>query len=389
MSSFDFENEVLDTSWIDEEDRIMNTDFNTLNKEKMGKINIYFFYIDKDNCVDRIENTVFNFDVDDTSSAAAATGSPQSVMNTNKILKLIQDNKTIIKDTVKKHYTLVDILSFQVNLENQNLQNYNDTFPTFDDNIDLKEYVKKEISAEDSDDDDDDDESDSDYDDDKIKITDNDIKLNDDNSDNESDDTIIRKKKEAEYYKKNYLNNSADLTDDENYAENFNVGDGGGGGVGGGGSGITPSSFLYFKHDLTKYDSAYSAFFKKHSYFDNIVIDPSLFIFHSLTSLFFMFKEKTRTRQKLPPLRSILKKYNKTHKNSADSVENNKPQNNKTKKNVLIVLPEEDTMQKNLNGGATNNTTKKKYNSGGDDDGDDDDDDDDAGTDDEDANLFM
>lgn len=384
MSSFDFENEVLDTSWIDEEDRIMNTDFNTLNKEKIGKINIYFFYIDKDNCVDRIENTVFNFDVDDTSSATAAAGSLQSIIDANKILKLIQDNKTIIKDTVKKHYTLVDILSFQVNLENQNLQNYNDTFPTFDNNIDLQEYVKKELLVEDDDTDsgsDDDSDDDSDYDDEKIKITNSDIKLNND-SDNESDDTIIRKQKEAEYYKKNYLNYSADLTDDENYAENFNVGDGGGGG----GAGITPSSFSYFKHDLTKYDSAYSAFFKKHSYFDNIVIEPSLFIFHSLTSLFFMFKEKTRTRQKLPPLRSILKKYNKTHKNSADSAENNKPQNNKTKKNVLIVLPEEDTMQKNFNSGATNNTTKKKYNSGGGDDGDDDGDDaDDA----DDANLFM
>jgi hypothetical protein len=114
MSSFDFENEVLDTSWIDEEDRIMNANFNTLNKENIGKINIYFFYIDLNNSVEKIENTVFNFGEAEAAAEAAVDGSPQSVIDTNKILKIIQDKKTIIKDGDKKHYSLVDILSFQV-----------------------------------------------------------------------------------------------------------------------------------------------------------------------------------------------------------------------------------------------------------------------------------
>jgi hypothetical protein len=88
-------------------------------------------------------------------------------------------------------------------------------------------------------------------------------------------------------------------------------------------------------HDLSK------PFFKVLPAFDNVVIADSIFIFHSLNTLYFLFKEVERTPIQI--LKPILKK-NKTHKiketeavdsgssSSAAAVASARSTNNQTKK---------------------------------------------------------
>jgi hypothetical protein len=70
--------------------------------------------------------------------------------------------------------------------------------------------------------------------------------------------------------------------------------------------------------------------------FDDIVISPSIFIFHSLNSLFFIFKEYVHDFNiKTPP---TIKPILKQQKNESDSVE---PSKSKHTKKVRIVIPDQ------------------------------------------------
>lgn len=320
-----FEDKTIDTSWIDEEDKLMNIGEENIKQEKLNKINIYFFYISKENNVENIikDNIDFPDNIDDNKS---------NIIKSSQLLKIIQERKILFKDGVKIYFTLADILSFQVNLENETIQNYIDNFPKFD-------WINKEES------DDDDSIEDDSIEDDNIEddnIQDDNVEddnVEDDNikDDNIKDDNIESDTEENEEESQDESDNESNNTDATDIS----------------------NTFAYIKEDLTELEFVYSDFLKKHSYFEDLRINPSIFVFHSLSALFFMFKERSPTTHTLPPLRSILKKYNKTHKSkitdndNINNTDDNRNGSRKTQKNVSIVIPTYDNRIK------TQNSTKK------------------------------
>lgn len=101
------EDEDLDTSWIDEQERFQNIQ-NNYHRESMDSIDICFIYINKNQYIDKIltENIILDADI---------------TINQETLLKIIQDKK--INTPVSK-YKLADILTFFVDLEPENIQSF-------------------------------------------------------------------------------------------------------------------------------------------------------------------------------------------------------------------------------------------------------------------------
>lgn len=326
MSSSYYENEILDTSWIDEEDKLLNINEESKKQIVPDVISMYFFYIDDSNDIENIDKLKYNVDIN------------SGLITSEEIVKIIEEKKILFRNNQNINYSLLDILSFQVNLTHDNLQKYIDDFPDF--------------NLDNDDDDDDDDNNDDDNDDDnnsQIKITNKsanitniqDIENNYDDDDDDDDDNMDDNEDDDD------MDDDYDDTDDDShtnivnkYRKNMNMN------ININSNNNGSNNFIYIKEDLTKYTYLFNNFFKKYSYFENIQIQPSIFIFHSLTELFFIFKKRSSYKKPLPPLRSILKKKSVKHRDRNDIGDGS---NNKTKKNVSINLPQFNNRIKSKN----------------------------------------
>ncbi len=84
------------------------------------------------------------------------------------------------------------------------------------------------------------------------------------------------------------------------------------------------------------YSKISEQFLKKHTVFNDIIIEDSIFIFHKINTLYFIFKEKIQTNNQREKdkqhIKSILK--NKTNKHGEETHKNKK--NNITKKVYFV-----------------------------------------------------
>ena len=101
------EDEDLDTSWITEQERFQNIQ-NNYHREPMDFIDTHFIYINKNQYIDKILTDKITLDKD-------------GVLKNEILLKVIQDKKV---NTPNSKYKLIDILTFFVDLEPENIQSY-------------------------------------------------------------------------------------------------------------------------------------------------------------------------------------------------------------------------------------------------------------------------
>jgi ABC-type lipoprotein export system ATPase subunit len=104
----DLAEEDLDISWIAEQERFQNIQ-NNYQREPMDSMDLYFMYINKNQYIDKILTEKFVFDTSNTS------------IKSDQLLKIIQDKKI---QTPFSKYKLIDILTFLVDLEPENIQSY-------------------------------------------------------------------------------------------------------------------------------------------------------------------------------------------------------------------------------------------------------------------------
>jgi hypothetical protein len=105
---------LMDTTWIQEYDSLQSISTTPL-RELMKSIGAYFVYINPN---DYIENILFEtidleFDID----------SKFSIITKEAVLKIIQSKKRVLD----LKYKLVDILSFVIDIEPENIQSFNKT----------------------------------------------------------------------------------------------------------------------------------------------------------------------------------------------------------------------------------------------------------------------
>ena len=100
----------LDTSWTQEYDKEMHIDEN-LHRDPMNEIKTLFVYIDKHSSIYKVvlENMVLEMLKEDKK------GIPN-----NKVLQIVQQKKVF----ENKKYKLIDILSYCVDIEAENIQKY-------------------------------------------------------------------------------------------------------------------------------------------------------------------------------------------------------------------------------------------------------------------------
>jgi len=107
---------VMDTTWIQEYDSLQSIS-TTPVRELMKSIGAYFVYINPNDYIENILfetiNLEFNIDFD----------SKFSIITKEAVLKIIQSKKKVLD----LKYKLVDILSFVVDVEPENIQSFNKT----------------------------------------------------------------------------------------------------------------------------------------------------------------------------------------------------------------------------------------------------------------------
>lgn len=100
----------LDMSWIDEQERIQNIQKNYY-REPMESVNTYFIYINQNQYIDKI--LCEKYDLENNNGC--------SLLNKEKLLQIIQNKK--IK-TLNTRYKLIDILQYNIELEPEHIQTF-------------------------------------------------------------------------------------------------------------------------------------------------------------------------------------------------------------------------------------------------------------------------
>jgi hypothetical protein len=102
---------IIDTNWINEYDRLQSIDSNPV-REHMNSIGAYFIYINPNDYIENIlfEKIVLEFDSEKKSS----------IIRKETVLKIIQSKKNV----VDSKYKLIDILSFVIDIEPENIQSF-------------------------------------------------------------------------------------------------------------------------------------------------------------------------------------------------------------------------------------------------------------------------
>jgi hypothetical protein len=104
------EDDDLDMSWLNEQERIQNIQSNYY-REPMEIINMYFIYINQNQYIEKILCEKYDLEI-------VSNG---SLLNKETLLKIIQNKK--IK-TLNTRYKLIDILQYHVELEPEHIQSY-------------------------------------------------------------------------------------------------------------------------------------------------------------------------------------------------------------------------------------------------------------------------
>lgn len=107
---YNMDDDYLDMSWIDEQERIQNIQKNYY-REPMETINMYFIYINQNQYIDKILCEKYDLEVVSNSS----------LLTKEKLLQIIQNKK--IK-TLNTRYKLIDILQYHVELEPEHIQTF-------------------------------------------------------------------------------------------------------------------------------------------------------------------------------------------------------------------------------------------------------------------------
>jgi hypothetical protein len=105
---------LIDTNWIQEYDSLQSISTTPL-RELMKSIGVYFVYINPN---DYIENILF-----ETIDLEIDIDSKFSIVTKEAVLKIIQSKKRVLD----LKYKLVDILSFVIDIEPENIQSFNKT----------------------------------------------------------------------------------------------------------------------------------------------------------------------------------------------------------------------------------------------------------------------
>ena len=100
------ETDDLDTSWIQTEEKI-DTIENTYLREPCDSIDVYYIYLDLDNAIEKI--------------VAEKEVPSQGEISKERLLKMIQQKRML----GSKKYRLFDLLSFQIDIEPNNIDIFN------------------------------------------------------------------------------------------------------------------------------------------------------------------------------------------------------------------------------------------------------------------------
>jgi len=115
----------LDTSWIEEEDKLENMNSSYI-REPMEAIDIFFLYINKDDYIEKI--TCETHDISN------------NVLKKEIILQLIQQKKRTNRTLA---YSFMDLLLYHVDLEPQHIQ----TYARYDDTLENSQTFLKSFST--------------------------------------------------------------------------------------------------------------------------------------------------------------------------------------------------------------------------------------------------
>ena len=102
----------LDTSWIQEHERLSTINENYL-REPMDSINVYYVYINRNQYIEKIINDKLRLSLSDDKT--------HSYLSKETLLQIIQSRK--IKTSFSK-YKLTDVVSYLVDLEPEQIQSY-------------------------------------------------------------------------------------------------------------------------------------------------------------------------------------------------------------------------------------------------------------------------
>ena len=102
----------LDTTWITEHERLSSIHENYL-REPMESIHVYYIYINRNHYIEKIINDVLELTIE--------RNKQNSYLSKENLLQIIQTKK--LKTPFSK-YKLIDVVSFVVDLEPENIQSY-------------------------------------------------------------------------------------------------------------------------------------------------------------------------------------------------------------------------------------------------------------------------
>jgi hypothetical protein len=105
----------LDTSWIQEHDRLSTINENYL-REPMDSISVYYVYINRNQYIEKI--------ISDKLPLSLSEDKTHSYLSKETLLQIIQSRK--IKTSFSK-YKLTDVVSYLVDLEPENIQSFSNT----------------------------------------------------------------------------------------------------------------------------------------------------------------------------------------------------------------------------------------------------------------------
>lgn len=106
------ESKDLDTSWIEEHERLSTINENYL-RETMDSINVYYVYINRNQYIEKI--------ISDKLPLSLSEDKTHSYLSKETLLQIIQSRK--IRTSFSK-YRLTDVVSYLVDLEPENIQSF-------------------------------------------------------------------------------------------------------------------------------------------------------------------------------------------------------------------------------------------------------------------------
>jgi hypothetical protein len=118
----------FDTDWIEEQEKMQNIEMN-YQREHLKSINVFFIYVNRNNNVEKI--------IREKEPLVWYPTRKSSLLSKEKILELIQTRKIYTPDS---KYKFEDVLSWNVDIEPENIETYSNI--DFDKNSDYSPYLK-------------------------------------------------------------------------------------------------------------------------------------------------------------------------------------------------------------------------------------------------------